>query len=120
MSEVKGKTGSFSIGEKKPGQEYFVDSYGNRYTDHAVAGMQPSGHRYGNADGGSGIIYYRDSRGHVVDGSSIPAMCVDNCLKNGTRTESFRDGKKCYVYLHDGIEVVTNAEGVVITTTKKD
>lgn len=120
MSEVKGKSGSLSLDlkktEEKQQQKYYYDSYGNVYVDHAVAGMQPSGHRYREG----GIIYYYDSSGRRVDGSSIPAMCVDNCLKNANPKEDKSHGDLRYVYLHDGIEVVTRADGVIITVTRKD
>lgn len=91
------------------------DSYGNTYSDHAIASMQPSGHRYSNGS----VIHYTDSRGNDCDGSSITAMSVDNALKNATPTTDYRDGKECKVYVRDGVKVVTDAKtGVIITTTK--
>lgn len=75
-----------------------------------------SGHRYHDA----GIIYYFDSSGKKVDGNSIPAMCVDNCLKNSKPTITTRGDEQRKVYLYDGIEVVTLMDGTIITVTRKD
>ena len=124
MSDIKGKSSWLSIEKKEQNikhepekkQEYFYDSFGNRYVDHAVSGMQPSGHRYHDA----GIIYYFDSSGRKVDGSSIPAMCVDNCLKNSKPKITTRDNEWRKVYHCDGIEVVTLMDGTIITVTRKD
>ena len=92
-------------------KDYYEDEYGNKYTDHAVTGMQPSGHRYNNG----GVIHYTDARGNDCDGSSIPAMVVNDVIKNGSCTKS----GDCNVYMLNGVEVVTNSNGVVVTTTKK-
>ena len=124
MSDIKGKSSWLSVEKKEPEskhepqkkQEYFFDSYGNRYVSHAVSGMQPSGNRYHDA----GIIYYFDSSGKKVDGNSIPAMCVDNCLKNSKPTITTRGDEQRKVYLYDGIEVVTLMDGTIITVTRKD
>lgn len=95
-------------------KKYYDDDYGNKYTDHAVTGMQPSGHRF--SDGG--VIHYTDARGVDCDGSSIPAMVVDDVIKNGTSEKDERDGKECTTYTLNGVKVVTNSDGAVVTTTK--